>query len=40
MQLYSVFSDRDCLQIIIAVVILIISSSINIKVLLHVITEQ
>ena len=40
MQLYSIFSDRDCLLIIIAVVILIISSIINIKVLLHVITEQ
>ena len=40
MQLYSIFSDRDRLLIIIAVVIVIISSIIKIKVLLHVITEQ
>lgn len=40
MQLYSIFSERDRLLIIIAVVIVIISSIIKIKVLLHVITEQ
>ena len=40
MQLYSIFSDRERLLIIIALVIVISSSVININVLLHVITEQ
>jgi len=40
MQLYTIFSDRERLLIIIAVVIVIVISVINIKVLLHVITEQ
>lgn len=40
MKLYSIFSDRERLLIIIAVVIVISSSIININVLLRVITEQ